>query len=228
MKLSNETIAVLKHAASINSGIIIDPGSMIFSMHESKTTRMQATVQEDFPVQIALINLNQFLNSLSLFTDPELEFAEESVIITDNNDQKIQYYYSDPAVIQQTNKQLKADISYEFEFNLSKEDLSQLNRAAAVIGVDDICVYNDGSNIYISALDKRRQAGNHFDLMVGSDSSLEGKHFKIYFRKTNLKLTNNDYHVKASSNGLSTWIAKDAQVPSLLFYIATERDSEYE
>ena len=228
MKLSHETIAILKHAASINPGIIIDPGSMIFSMHESKTTRMQATVQEDFPVQVALINLNQFLNSLTLFTDPELEFCEESVFITGNNGQKIQYYYSDPSVIQQSNKQLKAEIDYEFEFNLSKEDISQLNKAAAVIGVDDICVYNDGADIYISALDKRRQAGNHFDFMVGSDSSLEGKHFKIFFRKTNLKLTNNNYHVKVSSKGLSTWIAEDAQIPSLLFYIATERDSEFE
>ena len=77
-------------------------------------------------------------------------------------------------------------------------------------------------------MDKRRQAGNHFDLVVGSDSSLDGKHFKIFFRKTNLKLTNNDYHVKVSSKGLSTWIAEDAQVPSLLFHIAVERDSEYE
>lgn len=227
MKLSHETISVLKHCASINPGIIIDPGNMIFSMHESKTVRLQATVQEDFPVQIALINLNQFLNSLSLFTDPELEFMEESIIISSNG-QKIQYYYSDPSVIQQSNKQLKAEIDYEFEFNLSKEDLAQLNKAAAVIGVDDICVYNDGADIYISALDKRRQAGNHFDLMVGSDSSLEEKHFKIFFRKTNLKLTNNNYHVKVSSKGLSTWIAEEAQIPSLLFYIATEKDSEFE
>ena len=229
MKISHETIAILKHCATINPGIIIDKDSnILFSLHESKTVRLQAQVQETFPVQIALINLNQFLNSLSLFQDPELEFMEESVFITGNNGQKIQYYYSDPAVIQQSNKQLKAEIPYEFEFNISKEDLAQLNKASAIIGVDDICVYNDGADIYISVLDKRRQAGNHFDLVVGSDSSLEGKHFKIFFRKANLKLTNNDYYVKVSSKGLSTWIAEDAQVPSLVFYIATERDSEYE
>lgn len=229
MKLSNETIAILKHAAGINPGIILDENSnIIFSMHESKTTRMQATVTETFPVQIALINLNQFLNSLSLFQDPELEFNQDSVVISGNNGQKIQYYYSDPAVIQQSNKQLKADIDYEFEFNISKEDLAQLNKASSIIGVDDICVYNDGTDIYISAMDKRRQAGNHFDLAVGTDTSLEGKHFKIFFRKTNLKLTSNDYHVKVSSKGLSTWIAEDAQVPSLIFYCAVEKDSEYE
>lgn len=231
MKLSNVTIGLLKHAASINPGIIIDPGSDIFSMHENKTVRMQASVNEDFPKQFAIMNLNQFLNVLSLFDDPELDFKEDHVVITsDTSSQKVVYYYSDPEVIKQSNKKLKAEIDYEIEFNLSKEDLGALNKAAATIGVEDICVYSNkgSSDICVAVLNKARQAGNAFELVVGSDDSLTDKSFKIYFRKNNLKLTSNDFRVKLSTKGISTWIATDCSIPELLFHIAIEKDSQFD
>lgn len=228
MKLSQETINTLKHAASINPSIMIDAGNMIFSVHESRTVRMQATVEETFPQSFALINLNQFLNIISLVDDAELIFNDDNVLITSSNgNQKMTYFFSDPAVIQQSNKQIKSDIQYDFSFNITRDDLQKLNRAAAAIMADDICVYNEGAEIYVSALDKKKQAGNTFKLLVGSDSALEGKNFKVYFRKNNLKLTNNDFTVSVSSRGVSTWKAMDSSVPELIFYIVIERDSEF-
>lgn len=228
MKLSQETINTLKHAASINPSIMIDAGNMIFSVHESRTVRMQATVEETFPQSFALINLNQFLNIISLVDDAELTFNDDNVLITSSNgNQKMTYFFSDPAVIQQSNKQIKSDIQYDFSFNITRDDLQKLNRAAAAIMADDICVYNEGAEIYVSALDKKKQAGNTFKLLVGSDSALEGKNFKVYFRKNNLKLTNNDFTVSVSSRGVSTWKAMDSSVPELIFYIVIERDSEF-
>lgn len=228
MKLSHETISILKHAAAINPGICIDAGNMIFSVHESRTVRMQATVEETFPQSFALINLSQFLNIIALVDDPELTFNDDYVVITSpNGNQTMQYYFADPAVVQQSNKALKADIQYEFSFNVTKDDLTKLNRAAAAISADDVCVFNRGTDIFMSVLDKRRQMGNNFEILVGSDSDLEGKNYKVYFRKNNLKLTNNDFYVSVSSKGLSTWKAKDAGVPELLFHVAIERDSEF-
>lgn len=228
MKLSQETISVLKHAASIQPGICIDAGNMIFSVHDSRAVRMQATIEETFPQSFAMINLNQFLNIISLFDDPELDFNEEYVLITSQTgNQKMQYYFSDPSIINQSNKQLSADLQYEFSFNLSRDDFLKLNKAAAAISADDICVYNNGSDIIITALDKRMQTGNNFELLVGTDSTLEDKKYKVFFRKNNLKLTNNDFHVSVSSRGLSTWKATDAAVPELIFYVAIERDSEF-
>lgn len=230
MKLSNDTLNILKHAASINPGIIIDAGSDLFSMHETKTVRMQATVNETFPRQFAIMNLNQFLNVLSLFENPELNFEEDHVVITaDTSSQKMTYYYSDPDIIKQSNKKLKTEIDYEYEFDISREDFTKLNKAAATIGVDDICVYNkdNGTDIFIAVLNKSVQNGNGFELMVGSNEAIAGKSFKIFFRKNNLKLTNNNYHVKLSSRGISTWIATDTNISELLFHVAIEKDSTF-
>lgn len=229
MKISVETMNLLKHAATINTGIIIDPGNMIYSMHESRTVRMQATVTETFPQEFALINLNQFLNTVNLVDDPELTFKGDHVeIVSPNGTQRLKYYFSDPEVIQQSNKQLKADVSYELQFSITKEQLNGLNKAAATIGADDVCVFNRGADIYISALDKRRQNGNNYEIELMSNSELENKSFKVYFRKTNLKLTANDFNVSISSKGISTWVAQNPNVPELLFHIAVERDSLFE
>lgn len=228
MKLSQETINILKHAAGINPGILIDEGSDIFAVHESKTVRMQAKIEEEFPNTFALVNLNQFLNTISLIDDPELTFQDDHVVITSpDGTQKVQYYFSDPNVVNQSNKRLKADIEYEFSFEVTKDELTRLGKAAATIGADDVMVYNDGANIYMAVLDKRRQAGNEFNLLVGSNSSLEGKEYRVFFRKGNLKLTGNDFHVDVSSRGISTWTAKDSVIPELLFYVAIERDSSF-
>lgn len=230
MKLSNDTINILKQAASINPGIIIDPGQDVFSMQENKTVRMQACVNEEFPKQFAIMNLNQFLNVLSLFDSPELDFQDDKVEITsDTSNQKVIYYYSDPEVVKQDNKKLKAEIEYEIEFDLTRADLATLNKAASTIGVEDICVYSDkgSSDVCLAALNKARQSGNAFELVIGSDDSLTDKAFKVYFRKSNLKLTNNDFHVKLSTKGLSTWIATDTSLKELLFHIAIEKDSKF-
>lgn len=228
MKLSQETISVLKHAASIQPGICIDAGNMIFSVHDSRAVRMQATIEETFPQSFAMINLNQFLNIISLFDDPELSFNDDHVLISSQSgNQTMQYYFSDPTMINQSNKQLSADLHYEFSFNLSSDDISKLNKAASAIAADDICVYNKGSDIFVTALDKRRQTGNTFELLVGTDTAIENKNYRVYFRKNNLKLTNNDFNVSVSSRGLSTWKAINANVPELLFYIAIERDSDF-
>lgn len=232
MKITNETMNILKHAAQIAPGIKIDAGTDIFSAHESRSIRMHACLADDdaFPTSFAIMNLAQFLNTISLIEDPELKFEDDHVNISSNDGaSSVKYYYSDPSTVNQDNKKLKGEVEYEFTFCVGKEDLSRVFKASAAIGADDICVYNNGGEIYMAAMDKRRQAGNRYDLLLMNSEGLEksGKTFKIFFRKSNLKLTGNNFTVSVSSRGLSTWTADDANVPKLVFYIAIERDSEF-
>ena len=46
MKLSNETIGVLKNFASINSNIVINTGSEVRTISEAKSILAKATVTE--------------------------------------------------------------------------------------------------------------------------------------------------------------------------------------
>ena len=73
MKLSNNTISVLKNYASINQNLMIKGGKEITTMSAMKNIIARAEVEEDFPQEVAIYDLNEFLSCLSLFKIPNLE-----------------------------------------------------------------------------------------------------------------------------------------------------------
>lgn len=230
MKLTSETVSLLKHLCAINPAIIIDEGQQIFSVHPSRAVRMTAKVSETFETGFAISNLSQFLNTLALVDDPELSFKDGFVeIVSTSGNQKLRYMFSDPALIKdQPNKPLTAEVQYNVTLHITNEDLTKLNRAASVMGIDDICIMNKGADMYLCCTDKKLQESNSFELLIASDPEWQNKTIKAYFRKTNLKLTNNDFNVSISDKGLSTWVATDSSFSELIFYVSVERDSIFE
>ena len=77
MKLSKETIEVLKNFASINSNILVNPGDTLTTVSPVKNVLAEAKVPESFPIQFGLWDLNKFLGVVSLFQDPEFVFDEK-------------------------------------------------------------------------------------------------------------------------------------------------------
>ena len=69
MKLSTNTIQVLKNFASINQNLVIKEGNTISTMSAMKNIVAKAEVEETFPKQVAIYDLNEFLASLSLFNN---------------------------------------------------------------------------------------------------------------------------------------------------------------
>ena len=77
MKLSSETISVLKNFATINQNLIIKSGSVVNTMSAMKNIYGKAKVKEVFPQEFAIYDLNEFLAILSLFDIPDLDFKGE-------------------------------------------------------------------------------------------------------------------------------------------------------
>ena len=139
MKLSNETINVLKNFSTINTNLLIKAGKSISTMSAMKNIVAKAEVKEDFPKDFAIYDLNEFLASLSLFSKPELDFSDDFVVIKEegSNSKSLQYWFSDPSVVTTP----KSDItmpSSEVKFNFTSEVLGQVQKAAAVIGAPDM------------------------------------------------------------------------------------------
>ena len=97
MKLSNNTVQVLKNFASINQNLVIKEGNEIKTMSAMKNIVAKATVEETFPKQVAIYDLNEFLGCLSLFKSPVLSFNNTSVTITEENSNSgdsLEYMYN--------------------------------------------------------------------------------------------------------------------------------------
>ena len=57
-----------------------------------KNILAEATVSEDFPKDFGVYDLNQFLNGLSLYQNPELDFEDESFVIIKEGTSRSKYF----------------------------------------------------------------------------------------------------------------------------------------
>jgi hypothetical protein len=98
MYLSAETVSILKNLSTINQSILIKPGKELNSMSVMKNILVKASIQEDFEKVVAIYDLNQFLNCLSLIPGAEIKLGSSSITLSDGKT-SIDYRYSDPSVI---------------------------------------------------------------------------------------------------------------------------------
>ena len=76
MKLSKHTLNMLKNFSDINMSIEIKKGNLLRTVSVQKNILAQAELEDEFPKDFAIYELNRFLGAASLFDDPEFEFNE--------------------------------------------------------------------------------------------------------------------------------------------------------
>jgi len=222
MKISPDTIAILKNFASINQNILIKKGSVIYTIAQQKNNFGKAQVAEKFPVDIAIYDLNEFLSAVSLFTDPEFEFAETFVTITqDKSKASIKYFYADPQMLVLPKKYEVEFPKAEVSFEMTEEDLESVRKAGQVLQVPELAVIGKGGKITFEALDTANNTSNGYSIKVGS-----GKvNFTAVFKKENLTLLKGAYKVEVSSKGISHW-TNDAI--KLEYWTSLEQNSKFD
>ena len=224
MKLSEHTISVLKNFASINQNLVIKEGSELQTMSAMKNIVARSGVEENFPKEVAIYDLNEFLAALSLFSSPILEFADQYVTIKEesNPSNSLKYFYSDPSVVQSPSKTITMP-SEDVTFELSNGDLSKMKKASAVIGAPDMVLENTDEPFksVLNAIDKKNDTANNYSLDISTNG--DGQ-FKFYFKVENLKLMDGSYDVSVSSRNISNFKSKNSDVE---YWIALEPESSY-
>ena len=222
MKLSNTTISVLKNYASINQNLVIKEGKEITTMSAMKNIVARAEVEEEFPQEVAIYDLNEFLSALSLFKSPNLQFQDTYVNITEENNPKtsLKYFYSDPSVVTTPSKMITMP-SNEVTFTLESATLSNITKAAAVIGSADLVLENSSGTPSLTVKDKKNDTANSYSM--GVETKGEGK-FSFFFKVENLKLIDGKYNVEVSSKNISHM--KNESTP-IEYWIALEPESNY-
>src|ERR1035438_2742631 len=88
MKISKQTVALLKQFAAINPGIVISPGNSINT--RSDDIAAEAMVPETFPVEVRHPDIHEFVRLLSLFKVPVCEFDENHVRRSEEHTSELQ------------------------------------------------------------------------------------------------------------------------------------------
>ena len=220
MFLSQETISILKNFSTINQSILIKPGKQLRSMSVMKNILVEADVSEEFPQEIGIYDLNQFLNCLSLIPGAELEFQQGSIIIADDQN-SIEYRLSDPSVIAAPpNKELKLP-SEDVCVVLTEEHIETVKKAAAVLQIPDVSLIGNGETIKLTVRDKKNSGSNSYSIDCGDTSHV----FQFNLKVENLKLMAGDYDVIISAQNLAQFTNHSHPI---VYYIAIEPDSTFE
>ena len=218
MKISDNTFDVLKNFSTINQSLAFKQGSTIRTVSEQKTILAQAKIEEAFPVDFAIYELNQFLGLSSLFEDADFDFGDRQVTLKEGT-AKANYTYADPSMITTPPEKNIELPSVEVQFNMESADLRQILNGASQLGLPEVVVRGDGTKIELVATDTKNPTSNEFSRTMGE----HGAKFQFIFKVENLKFIPNDYRVEISKQGIAHFKSENVQ-----YWVATESGSSYE
>ena len=220
MKLSDKTISLLKNFSSINQSILFKEGNKLRTISVMKNILAEATVTEDFTKDFGVYDLNQFLNGLSLYQNPELDFKNDGYVVMKEGKSRSKYFFADPNVIVSPPDK---DISLPSEdvcFEVSTDQLDKLLKASSIYQSPDLSAIGENGVIKLVVRDKKNDTSNDYSVIVGETD----KEFCFNFKVENIKILPGTYEVVVSQKLLSRFTAKNSD---LTYYIAMEPDSTF-
>ena len=217
MKLSNETVAILKNYASINQNIQFKEGNTLSTISPQKNILSTTEISEDVPSTFAIYDLNKLLGALSLFDKiPELTIGEKQLTING----ELTYTYGDPAMLVLPPEKKLDFPKPEINFKMPKDIYDACIKAAQVLALPELVVQGDGSKIFLVATDTNNNSSDEFRKDVGETD----KDFQMVFKIENMKLLSGGYQVGISSKGIAHFAHEHSK---LQYWIATEQNSNY-
>ena len=230
MKLSDKTLNILKNFAGINNSILVKQGTQLRTISVAKNILAEAAIEEDFPRDFAVYDLNQFLNGLDLHQDPDLDFTPDSYISIKEGKRRVKYFYADPNVIVSPPEKEITLPSEDVHFQIESVSLDNLLKAAGVYQLPDLSVVGEAGVIKLVVRDKKNDASNEFAVVVGETD----KEFSFNFKVENIKIPCDStalkkglpstYDVVVSQKLLSRFTSTNN---NLTYYIALEPDSTF-
>ena len=222
MKLSEQTVNLLKNYANINQSIEFREGKVLKTVSPLNTILASVEIEEEWPRTFPIYELSRFLGTLSLFNDPDLDFTEEGVTISDPS-HEAQYRYCGSSSMFQTPPE--KDISFpdpDVEFTLEIDVFKKTINAANTLGLPEVVVEGDGTEIRLLVSDTGNVLSDSFSTGVGTTD----KTFRMIFKTENLnKIMEGTYEVALSSKRISKFIRT---TDTLKYYIALEQNSTFE
>lgn len=221
MKLSQNTLNLLKNFSDINSNMVFRAGNTIATIAEAKNIVASATIAEEWPREFGIYNLQEFLSTLALIPDPELSFDEDFVTVAGGKS-SVRYFYSPINLLTAPAKPVLMP-NPEVIFTLSADVLEKIRRASAVLGHPTFEIQGKNGLIIIHITDVKNHSANKYSIVVDENNACK-EVFSFIMVITNLKIVNGNYTMEISSKFISH--LKHTTLP-VEYYVAMEKSSTF-
>lgn len=223
MIISRATMAILKNFTTINQSMVFNTGKSQNVVSTTKTVMATVELEEEFPVKFGIFDMNQFLNVLSSFDEPVLEFNDKFVKISKDK-QVIKYRYSEPSLIttltDEAIEKLSNIIKQDCTFTLQKDVLKKVQDMASVLRAEYLMFEGTGEKIIVRTFNPKDEGDSAFSVENGETTNK----FKMIFKFEHLKVLPGDYAVTISKSKLLKFTHNQIE---LNYIIPCEKDSTF-
>lgn len=228
MQLSENTLTFLKNFAGINPNIVLEPGSKLRTISESKSILAEAEIQEQIETEMGLYDLPEFLSVLGLFDTPELKHdgGTAPISITESNSKRaVKYFPSDRKVLTTPPDKSIQMPSVDVTLEVTQTMLSDIRRAASTLEATDLTINGDATarTISIAVGDLANSTSNQFSMELAEDADVE-KDFKAVYKIDNILILPGDYTIELSAKRISKFTHKTLPIT---YWIAMGQDSTF-
>ena len=222
MELSEKTLKILQNFTTINQSLAFKEGRKLRTISVMKNVLAEAEIEEYIPKDFAIYDLPQFLNTLALYRDPDIDVSTNPNFahIKSGASQRSKYFFSDPSVIVAPPEKEMVLPSEDVTFNLGEEQLAKALKSSSILQLPDLSVVGGEGAIKVVVSDRKNDTSNEFALVVGQTD----KEFSFNFKIENIKLIPGAYSVAISCKNLARFYNTNYK---LTYFIALEPDSVY-
>lgn len=215
MKLSENTLSVLKNFSAINSGLVLQKGNIQKTISPEKSILVEAELEDAIPEQFGIYDLNQFLGNVTTLGNPDLAFSENAVMMNDG-DIAFNYYSCSPnLIVSPPDKELKLKQT-DVSFTLTNAILSKLLKLASMNNLTHLSVVGKNGEIRLQTHEKANDTSNHASFKL---NDYNGEDFTASFKVENIKLIAGDYDVEIQLGAFAKFTSKNAKIK---YFIALE------
>ena len=221
MKISDNTIGILRNFSDINANILFKPGKTLSTMSTMKNIMAQADVEEEFESEVGVYDLPEFLRAIDSFQQPVLKFngTANLKIQDEKSTLSARYAFADKSTLRYPSKQISMP-DKTVTFSLKNSDYESVKKLYTNLSLPDIAFKGENGKIKLVALDKKNSNSNESSVVVG-ETDLE---FTAYIKAENMKIIPGDYDVALSKAKIAHFINKKVKVQ---YWIALEADSTF-
>lgn len=194
MKLSNDTLNILKNFSLINQSILFKPGNKLRTTNGSSVFA-EADIEETFVVKAAIWDLPRFLSILSVVESPDIIFYDSYLKISSNTN-TVKYAYASESLIQAPDDEAIVVKDTLAEFSLPWEHLDKILKAVNILRTDVISFEGDGSEVTLTTSTKAGMNGAGSDSFTIKLNAPTSNKFKINFKPENIKIIPTNYAVR--------------------------------
>lgn len=224
MKITPKTLNILKNFNTINPSIRFQPGDILRTMSPLQSVLAQAKLDMDVPVKFCISDISQFMNTLGLFEDPEIEVDDIQLTISDGRSKVVYICAAERSIIfPPSDSGIKMPDEPACQFSLTNTDFQQMVRGMAILGLPEVAIVGDGENLYIQGIDSEGRTKNSYRTHIGTTD----REYKIIFKPENLKLMPLDYEVKVARVKNNAIVAHfQGKEEEVQYWVAVSKESK--